>query len=172
MILLLLSLVVWAENYYEPPPADVSLQQLAVISSNKNSSKYNLVLMVDRAGQVAGLYKGAYPDNVREGDEMRKSVFWNREIESQEGAAILVRKNRNILILQGFIDRETQEGEYELKYLSNGLLGRYESCLVLLKKSAKGWYMENYYNNKKIDSIFVDVYTLGVRTVKGICPEK
>lgn len=171
MILLLLSLTAWADDYYEPAPPDVSLQQLAVISSNKNSSKYNLVLMV-KAGQVAGLYKGAYPDNVREGDEMRKSVFWNREIESPEGAAILVRKNRNILILQGFIDRETQEGEYELKYLSNGLLGRYESCLVLLKKNSKGWYMENYYTNKKIDSIFVDVYTLGVRTVKGICPEK
>ena len=169
---LILSLVAFADDYYEPAPGGVALQNLAVISSNKNASKYNLMLMVDKSNLVAGLYKQAFAENVREGDEMRKSVFWNKEMESKEGAAILVRKNRNILILQGFIDRETQEGEFELKYLANGLLGRYESCLVLLKKNPKGWHLENYYTNKKIDGIFVDVYTLGVRTVKGICPEK
>lgn len=183
MIKLLLSMSVFfclTIHAYEQNPADysvledappnVNLFQLASLSSDQDTDLYYLNLMLDKgSSQISGFYNA--PDQRNSPSNRDGRAFALADIESANGAVLLVRSNRNVLLLKGLLDRPSQSGKFTIKYLADGILNRYESCDFELTKEAPGkWFIKNSYNGEKVNSIRVITWTAGIRTIQGICP--
>ncbi|MCO5143294.1 MAG: hypothetical protein M9962_09420 [Oligoflexia bacterium] len=154
-------------SYSEVPPG-MALQKVADLTSTKDSDIHYLNVMIDTNGLIAGLYNKPDPNNGKESGA--PNVFWLRDIESKEGAVLAVAKGRKALIMQGLLNRQTQEGTFDLHYLSNGLTMKYKTCKFNLRKNQNGWYAQNFYNNSVVSRIHVVTHSLGISTIEGICP--
>jgi hypothetical protein len=148
-------------------PPGLELDHLATLSSDRDNQVGALNVMLDGNNQVMGLYTRAQSVTADSSD-----IVWLRDIESPEGAVLAESDGKKVLILKGRLNRETQEGRFQIHYLANGLWKRYESCDFHLRRSAGDWYVENVYNNSKVDAIKVLTWSLGVTTLEGICPPK
>jgi hypothetical protein len=73
------------------------------------------------------------------------------------------------MILQGQMG-DSQEGQFKIKFLTNGLFHSYDSCDFNLRKSGDGWYVQNAYTGAVVRSVKVITKSLGIKTLQGICP--
>ena len=149
-----------------PPPSGTTLQSLLAVFNDRDSNSERLSLTIDAQGKAAGMYMGENGDGAnRDG-----KVLSLKEIESSEGAVIEEGQGHKVILLQGKLDRSTQEGRFRLQYLANGLSGKYESCDFLLKHSGSNWFVQNAYTNKPVTSMKIITWALGLRTLEGVCP--
>ena len=154
----------------ESVPPGITLQSLMALSSDRDSTMANLSLMVDDKNLVAGMFASAIKTKKSRPADSGK-VFWMRDIESRSGAVLVRAQNRDILILQGKLDRETQQGKFRLRYLANGLTGRYENCDFNLRRAHDGdWWIQNSYTQQKVTLAHLITWKLGVKTIQGLCP--
>ena len=155
----------------EEPPAGIILQKLFTISSDTDNNKVDLMLMVDKNGLAQGLYKKEVPGYVPAQNENGANVYWTRDMESSSGAVLLNRQNRDVLILQGELDRETQEGNYKLKFLTDGISMTYAACDLLLKNAGGRWFVQNAYTGAAITKAKVTTNWMGtgISSIQGIC---
>ena len=151
---------------FEELPEGMHTQPLIVLTNNKDAFVYNLHAMIDKNGQAAGMYK--MEDRGKDGEI--HDVYWMRDLESEAGVVLVNRSDRNAILLNGTIDRETKEGRFVIRYLTNGLSMSYESCNIDLKHDDKGWYVQNVYTGERVDHAFVETYFLGIKKIQGLCP--
>lgn len=154
------------------PPADMKLQKLITLSNDRDASLSHLNAMVDKNGQAAGLYnKLEERGGFRVFDDEVDPVIWLRDIESKDGAVLFASQGRKAILIQGQLDRETQEGRFTIRYLANGVSMRYASCDILLRHKEGKWWVQNAYTKKKVTEAKITTWSFGITTLEGICPE-
>ena len=150
-----------ADQQIEGVPPGTDLQPLVSITTDRDASSNNLSAMIEK-GQITGLY-GVTTDGAEAGEQ----VFPLADIESAKGSVLAVVSGRNALILQGKLDRTTQEGRFRINYLSNGLFMKYKSCDFDLKKDAKGVsYVQNAYTGARVE-LPLEIFDRVVRSGDG-----
>lgn len=156
----------------EPVPPGHGLAKLVTMTSDRDASATVLSAMVNSSNEIAGVYNS--PSSLYTADALTadRNVFWLSEIESSEGALMLEKQGKKVLFLQGKLDRGTQEGRFKVRFLTNGLFGRYETCDFLLKKAGSNWYVQNAYTGRRVTEVKVLTHSLGITTLQGFCPEK
>lgn len=143
-----------------------NLQPLVSITTDRDASTNALSAILDTNGKITGLY-GVTNDGVSTGEQ----TFPLADIESKNGSVLAVVSGKNALILQGQLDRTTQEGRFRINYLSNGLFNKYKSCDFNLKKNASGKsYVQNAYTGATVTQVKVISHSLGITDLVGICP--
>lgn len=148
-------------------PPDSKLQSLVTLTTDRDASVNNLFVVLDKQSKITGLLGRESGNSTSE-----ENHFALEQIESKDGAVLAVVSGRNALILQGGLNRQTQEGRFQIKYLANGLFMSYKSCDFLLKKDAAGnSYVQNAYTNARVDRVHVISHNLGITTLQGICPK-
>lgn len=150
-------------------PPGMSLFSLFTIANDRDAAMNRLSLLLDGSSQIAGMYIEQLKPTELFQFTPADGVALLRDIESNEGATLFEGQGRKVIILQGRLNRATQEGRFTLKYLTNGLSYTYDSCDLLLKKDAAGWYAQNAYNNRKITAAKIVTWSLGITTIEGIC---
>ncbi len=156
----------------EPVPPGLHLQLLSTITTDVDSRAANISVMLNNKNLAEGIYARYINDKSFEKFEMTRNVFWLRDIEAEKGAVLFQERGLDALILQGEIDRETQEGLFTLKYLANGILGKYESCKIKLKNNNGNLYLQNFYNNTRVTNVKVITWKFGITTLEGVCAPK
>lgn len=153
-------------------PPGITLQRAATMTNDRDKNIHYLNIMIDDKGLLAGLYNEADPKNKPgEGDVGGEKVFWLRDIESAEGVVLASGSGRKVLILKGLLDRATQEGRFNLKYLANGLTMRYGSCDFDFKRQPNNgaWYVQNVHTGATVTEIRIETHMLGLKPIKAIC---
>jgi hypothetical protein len=164
----------------EAVPPGHTLKKVTQLTTDRDAEITYLSVMRNEEGKVGGFYGSTVaPIDPEEtpGEELfadeetaSRNVFWLQEVESSAGAVLAVVKGKKALILQGKLDRATQEGRFVIKYLSNGIFNSYKSCEFNLRKSGKGWYIQNAYNGQAVPRVKVITHSLGITTLEGLCP--
>lgn len=165
LILALLSSVSAFASESHNPPIDVSVQTLFSITNDRDSIQDSLQLMIDAKGLAAGYFVKPDPKN----NDRLENTFWMRDVEKQAGVALVEGQGHKVILLQGQLDRASQEGRFHLQYLANGLTNKYETCDFLLKKGDRGWYVKNAYNGQKVTNMKIITWSLGLTSLQGIC---
>jgi hypothetical protein len=144
-------------------PSGMTVQKMVTFSNDRDSDKAAFSVMIDKNGNVAGFYradmKNASDDN----------VMSLREVETTEGATMIEGQGHKVVLVAGKLKRDTNEGRFQMRYLSNGLTNTYTVCDFLLKKDDKGWYVQNAYTNRRVTSAKITTWSLGLTTIEGIC---
>ena len=158
-------------------PPGMSLQKMITLTTDRDSGVYFLHLMQDtRSLHPTGIFVEQRRTFLRYDGEPdanpQGTAFLLADIEKPAGVPLFEAQGRKVLILQGALDRETQEGRLHLKYLVNGLSMTYETCDVVLRKSKNEFWAQNAYTGAKISAVKVITSFLGVVTLEGICPAK
>ncbi len=148
-------------------PAGITLDYLFSITSDRDAIVNSFNLMVDERSLAAGVLVRPNPNKL---GVIADHTFWMVDIEKPAGVTLAEAQGHKVLLLQGLLDRATQEGRFHVKYLSNGLTNSYKTCDFLLKKSGQGWYVKNAYTGQKVTTMRVVSWTLGITTLQGICP--
>jgi hypothetical protein len=156
----------------EPVPPGHGLNKLLTMSSDRDTLTTELSAMINSTGEVAGLYSSPPKSSYFEGKEEGRNVFWLSEIESEDGALMLEAQGKKVLFLEGRLNRETQEGKFRVRFLTNGLFGRYSTCDFHLRKNGNSWFVENAYTGRRVSQVKVITHSLGITTLQGFCPEK
>ena len=153
------------------PPANVSMVRLASLRSDKNNNTNYLNVMVDQNHNVVGLFNEDDPGNIATQDTPSDKVFFLNEIESSQGIILKRSSGRNVIYMQGKLNRSTQEGQFTVRYLANGLTGRYDSCGLNLKRGSgtDTWVVYNS-NGEIVTDLFVVTWMMGIDTIQGLCP--
>jgi hypothetical protein len=169
----------------EAVPPGHTLKRVTQLTTDRDAEVTYLSVMRNEEGKVGGFYGSSVapfdpeevPGEENPGEEFmadeeaaNRNVFWLQEVESSAGAVLAVVKGKKALILQGKLDRATQEGRFVIKYLSNGLFNSYKSCEFNLRKTGKGWYIQNAYNGQAVPRVKVITHSLGITTLQGLCP--
>lgn len=143
-------------------PLSFSLQEIAKMTNDRDGTVNTFSLAIDAKGKVEGFHNASpgfaatYPLSI---------------IESKEGAVLAEAEGRKVVFLLGKLNRPSQEGRFQLKYLANGLSMKYSTCDFLLKKSGSNWYIQNAYTGARVNRIHITTWSLGVKTILGICPQ-
>ncbi|MGZ3695393.1 MAG: hypothetical protein ACXWQO_14850 [Bdellovibrionota bacterium] len=153
-------------------PPGITLQKLITFSNDRDAIVNRMSVMIDSKNLVAGVYMDENTNvSIRSFGPGSGAAFL-RDIESSEGGVLFEGQGHKVVLMQGKLNRETQEGRFQMRYLANGLTNNYEACDVLLKKDDKGWFLQNAYTNKKITAAKLITWSLGLSTLQGICPPK
>ena len=150
---------------FEGVPEGIRVQQVLTMTSNADNYKYVLHTMIDKNGEAVGMYK---LEDRGKGGQLH-DIFWMRDLESEEGVVLLNRSDRNAILLNGSLDRETKEGQFVLRYLTNGITMSYEKCTIDLKYDKSGWYIQNATSGERVQQAFVETYFLGIKKIQGLC---
>ena len=156
---------------HEPVPNGIHLQQLLSLSSDADDNKYYLHAMIDNNGVPAGLYKKQVINSPDTSEEGHQNVYWLRELESENGGVLMHQKGRNILLLQGQLNRKTWEGKFVLKYLTNGISMSYDECDIYIRRGPKGWLVQDA-KGKLVQEAVIETSFLGIRKINGLCQNK
>ena len=153
-------------------PPGITLQRLFNVSNDRDANVDRFNLMVDEQKKAAGVIFSA--GNKEDTDNTAADQpHWFRDIARPEGVVLIEGQGRKVVLMQGSLNRDTEEGRFRITYLANGLSGKYESCDVLLKKSGPGaWYAQNAYTGTKITTVKIITWSLGLRTLQGLCPSR
>jgi hypothetical protein len=165
----------------EAVPPGITLKKVTQLSTDRDAEITYLSVMMNKQGKVDGFYGSAVApaepeeDPAGEGfladeEAAGRNVFWLQEVESSAGAVLAVVKGKKALILNGALDRATQEGRFVIRYLSNGIFNSYKSCEFNLRRSGKGWYVQNAYTGQAVPRVKVVTHALGITTLEGLCP--
>jgi hypothetical protein len=165
----------------EAVPPGITLKKVTQLSTDRDADITYLSVMMNKEGKVDGFYGStvapAEPDEnpaeegfMTEEETAGRNVFWLQEVESAAGSVLAVVKGKKALILNGKLDRSTQEGRFVIRYLSNGLFNSYKSCEFNLRRSSRGWYVQNAYTGQAVPHVKVITHSLGISTLEGLCP--
>ncbi len=157
---------------FEAVPPGHGLNKLVTMTSDRDEKSTELSLLINSNNEVAGVYNSPSSSLIFEPSETSRNVFWLSEIETEDGAVMVEKQGRKVLFLQGKLNRATQEGKFQVRFLTNGLFGRYDSCDFLLKRNGSNWFIQNAYNGRRVTQVKVLTHSLGVTTLEGFCPEK
>ena len=142
--------------------ASPDAQDFMQVTNDKTTDKVE-VGALSKDGNLIALYGKSNGGAIQQ--------FSLSDISSSSGALIYETQGYKVLFLQGTFDARTQEGDFTMRYLSNGLFGSYKSCSFTLRRDAQGWYVENAYTHvKPVENVFVKTSSLGVSTIVGLCP--
>ena len=148
----------------ENVPPGMSIQKMLTLTTDRDANAYDLHAMMDTRNLAAtGMY-------VRTSSGCR--AFLLADIEKPAGVSLFEAQGRKVLILQGSLNRDTNEGRMHLKYLANGLSMTYETCDVMLRRTDNEYWVQNAYTGAKVTNVKVITYWAGVVTLEGICPKK
>ena len=147
------------------PPRGITLQSLFSWTNDRDANKDSFNLMIDDKDLVAGMFL-KLDSGQTDGTD---GTFWERDIESTDGALVLEGQGHKVMFLLGKLDRASQEGRFSLKYLANGLTNQFSTCDFLLKKDGNAWYVKNAYNGQKVTQMKIITWGLGLKTLQGIC---
>ena len=153
----------------ETPPASIALQELLELSTDQDSDKYHLHMMVDAEGKAKGMYNEPDRNNSNLGKQTARNVFWLDEFEKSSGALLLKKKGYDIIFIKGSIEELRQEGAFAIRFLSNGLSMQYKVCNFYISKDEKGWFVKNAYNGDRVSSIYFMTTWKGIDSVSGLC---
>lgn len=171
------------ESAREAVPPGITLKKVTQLSTDRDNDITYLSVMMNPKGRVEGFY-GATVAPVESDEDLppleeefsaaeeaaKRNVFWLQEVESSAGAVLAMVQGKKALILNGKLDRATQEGRFVIRYLSNGLFNSYKSCEFNLRRTSKGWYVQNAYNGQAVPHVKVITHSLGISTLQGLCP--
>lgn len=151
-----------------PTPSGVKLQKILQIKTDLGA-KIALSVMLDKRGNLAGIHtnmQGA--DSSSQSGLTSDGIFWLKDIESNDGVALVEKGNLKVLELKGELDRSTQEGDLVVRYVTNGLWGSYGECTVNVRKNGEKYEVLNV-NNKPVSNVFIETGTMGIKSLKGLC---
>jgi hypothetical protein len=144
------------------PPPGVTLQKLIAMTNDRDSSTRTFSLMLGDSG-IEGMYLDSSFGNTG-------NVFYLKNVEEPDGTTVAEAMGKAAVILQGQLDRASQEGRFHLSYLNNAITGDYRRCEFQLLKNGSSWYLENLYNGQRITAVRVTSWTFGISTIEGMCP--
>lgn len=167
---LTLSLAAQANEKLAPP--GITLQKLFTVTNDRDANVDRFNLMVDEQKKAAGVMLNAGNRDTTD-NTASDQPHWFRDIARPDGVVLIEGQGRKVVLMQGTLNRDTEEGRFKITYLANGLSGKYESCDVLLKRGPGAtWYAQNAYTNQKISSVKIITWSLGLRTLQGLCPAR
>lgn len=147
----------------EALPPGMGVTPLLHVSTDRGSEEYDLGLLRDAALNPQGFYMG---------DVHTGKPFLLREIAKPDGVTLFETQGRKVLILQGTYDRKKRQGNFELRYLTNGIFNTYKSCDVNLRSQGQEFWLQNAYTNQRVSEARLVTTTFGVSTIEGICPAR
>lgn len=156
-------------------PAGLTVLPLAGITNDRDSSVSRLNLMLDARAVVRGIYMETSAPGRGDGEQAAKPVstrvYWMQNIDSPQGVVLGEGQGVKAILLRGTIDSGAGRGSLEVRYLSNGLLMKYHACrLDLRRTSPQDWRLLNAYSGQQVTQIEVKTWTLGISTLKNVCP--
>ena len=155
-----------AETLTAPP--GVTLQQFFTMTNDRDPTTDKFNLMVDDKSLAAGFLVVPDPKN----NDRQDNLYWLKDVEKTDGVVLVEGQGHKVVIMQGQLDRATQEGRFHLQFLANGLSNKYQTCDFLVKKSGALWYAENAYNCQKITDMKIITWSLGLKTLQGVCAQQ
>lgn len=151
-------------------PAGMSTFPLVAISNDRDTSISEIDLMLGPKKFVRGLYIATYEKD-RDPDVARGQVIPLVSLEDPEGAVVGQGKGVKAILLKGSIDPAAGNGTLAIKYVTNGIFGRYDECKVELHRTGPDqWQLVNAYNSAKVRHIRVKTWALGIATLENVCP--
>jgi hypothetical protein len=161
-----------ASSPLNPVPPGLTLQELVMISSDRNAEISRLSVAVDSSDRPQGvqLWTHLLPTG-QATVATKKLVYPVHAIESKDGVILDKEGSHVAIILKGTISEHSVSDLLTLEYLSNGLWNTYDSCETVLEKSADSpeWKLLNRATKLPVKSIFVKSWSLGITTLEGIC---
>lgn len=159
----------------EPLPAGMKMIRLAAITNDRDTSVSYLNLMVNQHEAVSGIFvqtKVPETNQPHAADRViSQSVYWLKNIESNQGVVLGQGKGHKAILLQGDINSRDGRGSLVIKYLNNGVFGSYKQCRVALQRvSPFNWGLINAYNDQPVKRIEVKTWLLGISTLTHVCP--
>ena len=147
-------------------PPGMTAVPLATITNDRDNSISELALMLDDQAFVHGIYMKTRGD-----EETSRQVYWINGIESRDGVVLGQGQGVKAIFLRGSIEAQGDRGELIIKYLSNGLFGKYDECAVRLERVAPyAWQLVNAYDDRPIKLVQVRTWALGISTLANVCP--
>ncbi|MGZ3661946.1 MAG: hypothetical protein ACXVCK_17730, partial [Bdellovibrionota bacterium] len=92
------------------PPQGVTTQPLFTISNDRDAVADKLTFMVDDKAQPAGFFVMADPKNT----DRVETTYWMKDVEKADGVTLVEGQGHKVIIMQGQLDRTTQEGRIHL----------------------------------------------------------
>ncbi|MGH8191111.1 MAG: hypothetical protein ACREP2_06665 [Rhodanobacteraceae bacterium] len=151
-------------------PAGMTAVPLVAITNDRDTSISEIQLMLGPQKLVRGLYIATY-DNERDPGKSEGQVIPLASLEDPEGAVVGQGRGVKAILLKGKIEPKAGSGTLEIKYITDGLFGRYSECEVHLRKTGPDqWQLINAYTHGKIRHIHVKTWALGISTLENVCP--
>ncbi len=152
-------------------PPNLSLQKVITLTTDRDSSVYFLHVMFEKSMAPVGMFvQPIKPPRILEA-AIEGTPFWLADIEKNQGVVLFKAQGRDILFMQGALDRGTREGRFHLRFLTNGLSMTYDTCDFVLRSNGNNYWVQNAYSGAKVTQLKVLTSFLGVDTLQGICPE-
>jgi hypothetical protein len=134
---------------------------LFTMADDRDAIVVNYTLLVD-GDNVTGF-------QMTPGQTKANDTFTAAQVAAPAGVVVLSGQGHNVLFLQGAMDAKSGEGRFHLKYLANGLTNNYSTCDFLVKKSGSNYFAANAYTGARITSAKIITWSLGLKTLQGIC---
>lgn len=144
-----------------------SLQQLATIENDRNADVHTLSLDMADPWHLKAIHVVT-----THGDAARQTSrsFSIEDVASPAGAVLDGDSAHKAIILQGRIDGAGGSGMLVVRYIKNGLFGGYGQCQVALLRNDGHWRLYNAYTRQVVTNLTIRTWSLGIRTIEGICP--
>jgi hypothetical protein len=140
--------------------------KLVTILNDQNAVTDDLDLTLNAQGVVQGVAYIADDAGTKTEDD-----FTLADLASTNGAVLVAQQGVNALLLTGTVDSTKGTGALVIHYIYNGLTGVYDSCnMNLVRNTAGTWILMNAYTNQPVTSAKIVTYSIGIKTIQGICP--
>lgn len=149
------------------------VQPLATVRNTYDRDYQCLGVRVDAAANVTAIrFETHRPDG-----HGTNRDFTLAEVASDRGAVLDGRPGHDAVILRGRIAAHAGSAALTVAFLRNGMTGEYRDCHVTLARDpAKAWHLLDA-AGQRTSAIVVQTWglplvgTLGIDTLRGICPE-
>jgi hypothetical protein len=155
-----------------PVPPGLKLQEIVMISSDRTAEISQLSVALDSSDRPQGVQLWTHLSSTGQPTAATRKLFYPVNAIASKDGVILDKEGSHIaIILKGTISEHSVSDLLTLEYLSNGLWDTYESCEMVLEKSANApeWQLLNRTTKLPVKSIFVKSWSLGITTLAGIC---
>jgi len=143
-------------------------QVLIHLTNDRNQDTNVLTGLIDKSATASALEVSVVNS---QGQTTRATEFTLAQIASPSGAVLAVEAGRPVVLIQGKIDPH-MGGNAILKYLTNILTGNYAECQTQIRRATNGqWQIVNVYSGTPVSHGHIQTWTLGIKAIKGVCPE-
>lgn len=144
---------------------NTKLESLLTISNDRGTDYNVLSGMVDDRNNLTGVDFA----NFTGGHSSGSKQYPANQIGTSNGVVLVNEQGVDALILRGKINGG--EADLVVRFIFNGLSKEYHECKVTgVRGTDNVWHMKNAYTGKMVDKAKLITYSIGIKTIDGICP--
>lgn len=153
-----------------PDPVGATLVPLVAITNDRDTSISEIELLLGPHELVRGLRIATY-EKGDDPDQAREQLVPLAALESAQGAVVGQGQGVKAILLRGDIHPNEGTGALVIRYLTNGVFGKYKECRVNLRRTGPSqWDLVNAYTHGSVGHIHVKTWALGISTLENVCP--